>query len=91
MSDSASRPLVICDCDEVVLRMVAHFKDWLAENHDVEFNLQGNDFAAAMRRRETGELLDKREIWALLGGFFDSEMHRAQWRVSTLWPSAPMW
>ena len=76
MSDSASRPLVICDCDEVVLRMVAHFKDWLAENHDVEFNLLGNDFAAAMRRRETGELLDKREIWALLGGFFDSEMHR---------------
>jgi FMN phosphatase YigB (HAD superfamily) len=71
-----SRPLVICDCDEVVLRMVAHFKDWLGESHGVEFNLQGNDFATALRRRETGELLDKREIWGLLGGFFDSEMHR---------------
>lgn len=71
-----SRPLVISDCDEVVLRMVAHFRDWLGEMHDVEFNLVGNDFAAAMRSRATGEPLDKLEIWRLLGGFFETEMHR---------------
>ena len=35
MSGSGSRPLIISDCDEVVLRMVAHFKDWLGESHGV--------------------------------------------------------
>ena len=71
-----TRPLVISDCDEVVLRMVAHFRDWLGDMHDVEFNLIGNDFATAMRRRETGEPLGKEETWRLLGGFFETEMHR---------------
>ena len=28
-----SRPLLISDCDEVLLHMVAHFADWLDEAH----------------------------------------------------------
>ena len=71
-----SRPLVISDCDEVLLHMVAHFKDWLEESQGVDFNLIGNNFATAMRWKASGELVEERDIWRLLGGFFDTEMHR---------------
>lgn len=71
-----SRPLVVSDCDEVLLRMVAHFRDWLAESQDVTFALEGNNFATAMRWSETGEPLAEKDIWRMLGGFFDTEMHR---------------
>ncbi len=70
------RPLVICDCDEVLLHMVSHFRDWLAQEHAIDFSLQGNDFARAMRRQDTGELVEQAEIWRLLNAFFDSEMDR---------------
>ena len=45
-----SRPLVVTDCDEVLLHMVRHFRDWLGEAHGIEFALDGNPFAQAMRR-----------------------------------------
>ena len=28
-----SRPLLITDCDEVLLHMVSHFEEWVAEAH----------------------------------------------------------
>lgn len=71
-----STPLVISDCDEVLLHMVAPFRDWLAEKEGVTFRMVGNSFANAMRWTETGEPVDERDIWRLLGGFFDTEMHR---------------
>jgi hypothetical protein len=33
-----SRPLVISDCDEVLLHMVAPFQAWLKANHDIDFD-----------------------------------------------------
>ena len=71
-----SRPLVISDCDEVILHMVAHFKDWLEESQGVDFNLVGGNFGQALRWQESGELVEPNEIWRLLGGFFDTEMDR---------------
>lgn len=71
-----SKPLIISDCDEVLLHMVAHFKEWLEESQGVRFELQGNNFATAMRWEKTGETLDQADIWRFLGGFFDTEMHR---------------
>lgn len=71
-----SRPLIISDCDEVILHMVAHFKDWLEESQGVDFNLEGHNFSEALRWRESGELLKPDEIWKKLGGFFDTEMDR---------------
>lgn len=71
-----NRPLIISDCDEVLLHMVAHFRDWLGESQGVTFNMEGNDFATAMRWNSTGEPVEEREIWRLLGGFFDTEMDR---------------
>jgi len=70
------RPLVVCDCDEVLLHMVAPFRDWLAETQGVIFEMKSNDFSQAMRHADSGELLEKSEIWRLLGAFFDTEMDR---------------
>lgn len=71
-----SRPLVISDCDEVLLHMVAHFKQWLEEGQGVRFELKGNNFGTAMRWADSGEPLEQHDIWRFLGGFFDTEMHR---------------
>lgn len=71
-----NRPLIISDCDEVLLHMVAHFRDWLGENEGVDFTLRSGNFAEAMRWRESGEPVGERDIWRLLGSFFDTEMDR---------------
>ncbi len=71
-----SRPLVVSDCDEVLLHMVAPFRDWLGEAHGVEFSMAGADFGKALRLQDTGELVEGPEIWRLLNLFFDTEMHR---------------
>jgi FMN phosphatase YigB (HAD superfamily) len=71
-----SRPLVVSDCDEVLLHMVAPFGEWLDEAHGIEFRMTGNDFAQAVRHKGSGELVEPARIWELLGGFFDGQMHR---------------
>ncbi|MEM7667145.1 MAG: HAD family hydrolase [Pseudomonadota bacterium] len=71
-----SRPLIISDCDEVLLHMVAHFKDWLEESQGVNFKLEGANFAKALTWQESGEFLQADEVWRMLGGFFDTEMDR---------------
>lgn len=71
-----NRPLVITDCDEVLLHMIAHFRDWLLEDEGVSFDLSGGDFASSMRWTETGELVGQKDMWALLGKFFDGQMDR---------------
>lgn len=69
------RPLLICDCDEVLLHMVRHFGTWVGEAHDLDFSFAGGDFAQMMRRRD-GAAVGRDEMWALLDGFFPDEMHR---------------
>jgi FMN phosphatase YigB (HAD superfamily) len=71
-----SRPLVITDCDEVLLHMVRHFRVWLGEQHGIEFELAGNPFAESMRRPGSSEPLTQDEMWHYLDAFFDSEMAR---------------
>ena len=73
-----SRPLVITDCDEVLLHMVAPFRDWLDEAHGIDFSMEGSDFGQALKRQDTGGLVEGPEIWKLLNAFFDTEMHRQQ-------------
>ena len=70
-----NRPLIVSDCDEVLLHMVAHFRDWLGEEHAVDFRMDG-DFGNALTRRGSGEIVPQEEVWTLLGGFFDTEMDR---------------
>ncbi|KHL24526.1 hypothetical protein PK98_11050 [Croceibacterium mercuriale] len=68
------RPLVISDCDEVLLHMVRHFRDWLDAEHGVTFDLTGASFAQSMRR--DAAVLKEAEMWLLLNDFFDTEMPR---------------
>jgi len=71
-----SRPLIVCDCDEVLLHMVRHFSDWLNAEHGIAFELNGNPFLQSMTRPGNPEPLTPEDVWALLGGFFDTQMDR---------------
>ena len=71
-----TRPLLITDCDEVLLHMLSHFSDWLAEEHRIHFDLDGGKFAEALTDLETGRALESDRIWPLLDGFFREAMHR---------------
>lgn len=70
-----SRPLLISDCDEVLLHMVGHFAEWLEDAHGYRFRLEEPSFAHAVHDA-AGEPISADKIWPLLNGFFDSEMHR---------------
>lgn len=71
-----SRPLLITDCDEVLLHMVRHFGEWLDQAHDIDFRPQGGAFENALTRQASGELVPHQEVWPLLEGFFRTEMDR---------------
>lgn len=71
-----SRPLIICDCDEVLLHMIEPFRLWLDEYHGIDFDLARGNFAKAMKRRDSGEPVATEEIWPLLDSFFTGQMHR---------------
>ncbi len=71
-----SRPLIISDCDEVLLYMVSHYRDWLAEEHGITFDMAGGSFLGAMSRAGSDEPVTMEEIWKYLNLFFDTEMHR---------------
>ena len=70
------RPLLITDCDEVLLHMVAHFQEWLGERHAIDFAFETGDFAEALTYREGGDPVAHDRVWPLLGEFFETEMHR---------------
>src|SRR5919107_5055889 len=71
-----NRPLLISDCDEVLLHMVGHFADWLEAEHAIRFDLETGQFVEAMTYADTGDPLDMEQAWALLDRFFRDEMHR---------------
>lgn len=70
------KPLLITDCDEVLLHMVRHFGTWLDEAHAIDFTPNGGDFATSMRRRADQALVEREQMWTLLDGFFPAEMER---------------
>ena len=70
------RPLLITDCDEVLLHMVSHFAEWLEAEQDVRFALETGRFSDAMTVIGTGEPLALDQAWILLDAFFRGEMHR---------------
>jgi hypothetical protein len=76
-----SRPLLVCDCDEVLMHMVVPFGAWLSDDHDIEFRMEDATFGNALKRRSCGTPLEAAEVWPLLDGFFAREMAR-QYAVS---------
>jgi hypothetical protein len=70
------RPILITDCDEVLLHMVRHFSSWLDEEHDILFRPEEGDMSGALKFKGNGERVPSEKVWEHLWGFFGSEMHR---------------
>lgn len=70
------RPLLVTDCDEVLLHMVRHFSDWLDEEHAILFRPEEGDMAGALKFRANGERVPTDKVWEHLWGFFATEMDR---------------
>jgi hypothetical protein len=70
-----TRPLLISDCDDVLLHFAPHFAEWVAEAHGFTFLLDSPGFAGALRDA-AGEPVPRERVWPLLDQFFDNEMHR---------------
>jgi hypothetical protein len=71
----SGRPLLVTDCDEVLLHMVSHFADWVAEAHGLSFSLTAPGFRDALRE-PGGQPVAADRVWPLLDQFFAEEMHR---------------
>ena len=69
-----TRPLLICDCDEVLLHMVRHFGTWLRERHDILFAHDSGSFTAMTY--SDGRAVEHERIWGMLDEFFPAEMKR---------------
>ena len=66
------RPLLITDCDDVLLHLVSHFADWVAEAHGLTFACSTpRASAGALTRRATAQPVAAERVWPLLDGFFD--------------------
>ena len=70
-----TRPLLITDCDEVLLHMVVPFRQWLDEMHGIHFDFSRR-FERALRHKNSGDPIERARMWQLLDGFFTTEMHR---------------
>lgn len=73
----SKKPLLISDCDEVLLHMVVPFQQWLDSDKHIHFDLEnGSDFANALRHKHDGTQVLPEQIWPMLKEFFDTEMYR---------------
>ncbi len=70
-----TRPMVICDVDEVVLHFIAGFESYLHRNDlwldPASFALNGN-----VKRKSGNRPLDTEELGTHIAGFFEQEAHR---------------
>lgn len=68
-----TRPLIICDCDEVLLHMVVPFRAWLTAHHNIHFTF-ADGFEQALRHKDSGDPVERERLWELLDAFFTEEM-----------------
>jgi len=70
------RPLLICDCDEVLLQFIEPFEAWLkGQGYTLEF--KSLEFTGNIRHEETGTLPDRAAVRDLLFRFFETELEAA--------------
>lgn len=72
----SQKPLLISDCDEVLLHMVVPFQEWLDSDKHIHFDLESGDFVDALRHKHDGTLVAREAVWPMLKEFFDGEMAR---------------
>lgn len=70
-----TKPLLISDCDDVLLHFAPHFAEWLAEAHGIAFHLDSPAFSEALKGPD-GAPVPREKAWEYLDHFFDREMHR---------------
>jgi hypothetical protein len=68
------RPLIVTDCDEVLLHFAIPFRAYLGEVHEMELAFTSFSLAGSIRRRACGSALDQAEFEPLLDGFFETHM-----------------
>ena len=66
-------PLLISDCDDVLLHFAPHFAEWVAEAHGFSFELDAPAFSTALKDKD-GVPVAREQVWPLLDAFFDREM-----------------
>lgn len=67
------KPLLICDCDEVLLHFVTPFADYLQSEHDLTLHLDSFALTGNIRRPD-GTAIEAQTFMPLLHGFFDTHM-----------------
>lgn len=67
------KPLLICDCDEVLLHFVMPFAAYLSSAHDLELHLDSFALSGNVRRAD-GSAVEAQHFRPLLDGFFDTHM-----------------
>lgn len=75
VGQAQGRPLLISDCDEVLLHFITHFAEWVDEAADLHFALDAPGFVGALRHKD-GRIVPEERVWPLLDLFFEGEMHR---------------
>ena len=68
-----TRPLVLCDCDEVLLNFVGPFAAYLAAEHGLTLHLDSFALSGNIRR-DDGSAIEAVEFLPLLNGFFATHM-----------------
>ncbi len=69
-----ARPLIISDCDEVLMHFTAPFADYLAAQHEMEMVLESFSLADSIRHRATGQSVGQDAVWPLLDSFFETHI-----------------
>jgi hypothetical protein len=70
------RPLLVTDCDEVLLNMIGHFAAWVDEAHGLHFCLEEAHWPNSLLLCPGGEPVGESRARALLNGFLETEMDR---------------
>jgi hypothetical protein len=69
------RPLLILDCDEVILEFAGPFARWLREARDIELRFDSFALVGNMRHLADGRPVEVPEFAPLLDGFFEHGQH----------------
>lgn len=71
-----ARPLLICDCDEVLVRFIEPFEAYLGrEGYALSFD--SLEFTGNIRHLESGEYPDRRAVRDMLFRFFEEHLEEA--------------
>jgi hypothetical protein len=69
-----TKPLLICDCDEVLLHFAGPFRTYLDTAHALELNFESFALSGNIRRKVDGSLVERKDVRTLVDGFFADAM-----------------